>query len=128
MEILLEEKSQKSEESGAITDSSGSGADIEGEGDPSYENQKKEKRKGMFTEMPEIAKLNSKEHFDQFQDDDTDFEGAQKAKAEEIEKLDRIKRRNGTEIDLSDQCRSVFFDTYTEPKNLIQVAKNFTTT
>jgi hypothetical protein len=80
MEVLLEEKSRKSEESVVITDSSGSGADIEGEGNEAYDIQKKGKRLGMFRQMQEAGNVNSKEQFDEFQDDDTDYEESQKAK------------------------------------------------
>jgi len=66
MEVLLEEKSRKSEESVVISDSSGSGPDIEGRGYLAYENQKKGKRAGMFKEMQEAGRHNSKEHFDEF--------------------------------------------------------------
>ena len=79
MDVLLEEKSQRSVESGAMSDSSGSGADIEGEGNPIYQNQKKGYRNKMFAETAETGKLNPKEHFDEFQDDDTDLEDAEKA-------------------------------------------------
>ena len=49
LEIMLEEKSQKSIESGTVSDSSGSGPDIMGTGHSVYENQKKGKRKlGLF--------------------------------------------------------------------------------
>ena len=45
LEILLEEKSQASQESiGYKTDSSGSGADVEGGGHRAYDNQRKGKR------------------------------------------------------------------------------------
>ena len=42
LEIMLEEKSRKSEDStGDVSDTSGSGADITGDGHPAYHNQKK---------------------------------------------------------------------------------------
>lgn len=74
METLLEEKSHKSYESGSLSNSSGSGADIEGHGHAAYSNQKKGERATMFCDMQEGGMVSSREHFDEFQDDGSEDE------------------------------------------------------
>ena len=49
LEVMLEEKSEKSADSGTVSDSSGSGPDIVGRGHAAYQNQRKANRRhGLF--------------------------------------------------------------------------------
>ncbi len=124
LEILLEEQSNKSINTDSNSNTSGSGADIEGNGDPAYANQtKKERGKNLFNHKLSNSYRNGNmlaqtETFGARQDDDQDSRG----ELESMMEKDRINRKPKI-IEKWDQVKAVSFFKYTEPRNIIPLGK-----